>query len=92
MSHNEKLMKEMVKQPLGRSGILRGAGGGDGGGISKIPLRSKWKVGNMHLYNGNKLRSCRHCGKIYSHADDEYFELEINAHSIHMYWKIGKRK
>ena len=53
MSYNEKLMIEMVKQPMGGSGGGGREGGRGGSRRSKVPLSKKWKVGNNNPYNGN---------------------------------------
>ena len=81
MIHNEKLLTEMVKQPLGGNG---GAGQGDGGRISKVLSRSKWKVDDKHPYNG-KILKFKHCRKIDIHANDECFDLKSNTHRCLMY-------
>ena len=75
-------MTAMVNQPPGGSDRGVRYGGGYGGVRSKVPLNSKWKVGDKQPYNGNTLRKCKHCGKIDSLADDECFDLK-KTHTHH---------
>ena len=74
-------MTAMVNQPPGGSDRGVRYGGGYGGVRSKVPLNSKWKVGDKQPYNGNTLRKCKHCGKIDSLADDECFDFKKHTHT-----------
>ena len=69
-----------MKQPPGEIYGGYRAGGRDRGGRYKFPPHSEWKVGNKHPYNRKTLLKFKHYGKIDSHADDECFDLESNAH------------